>query len=421
MPHSNKSSSSRRRLPKWLKVALISLLVVANLVVLAAIWAIRTGQGVLATAETDSEVSKVLDAASGDSLTFLIVGSDSRAGLDDLSNFGDVGGQRGDVVMLVRLDLDTSKAQILSIPRDTYVPIPGYGENRINAAYAFGGPSLMVETIKNSLNVEVNHYVEIDFVGFAAMIDELGGISIAFPFPARDLKSGLDVTAGSQVLDGDMALAYARSRSYQELRNGTWVSVKATDIGRTERQQEVIRAIASELKQPSTITEAGDIAAAMAQHMTIDSTLANSSVASLAWSLKGILTGGIEAVTLPVTSATVGGKSVVVIKNPEAATVLADFRAGNSLVGDTLRLQVLNSNGVAGSAGQVSQLLESRGFLVESIGNADGGILQTTIVRVPVGSDAGDRIISALGFGVVEVGSVDNGYDAVVVVGVDAS
>ena len=421
MSQPTKPSLSRRRLPKWLKVSLISLLVVANLAVLAAIWVIRTGQDVLASADTNSEVSDFLDVVSGDALTFLIVGSDSREGLDDLSNFGDIGGQRGDVVMLVRIDLETSEAQILSIPRDTYVPIPGHGENRINAAYAFGGPPLMVETIKSFLNVEVNHYVEIDFVGFAAMIDELGGISIAFPFPARDLKSGLDVAAGSQVLDGDMALAYARSRSYQELRNGTWVNVKATDLGRTERQQEVIRAIASELKQPSNIAEAGDIASAMARHMTIDSTLAGSSVASLAWNLKGVLTGGIKGVTLPVSSATIGGKSVVVIKNPEAAEVLADFRAGNSLAEETLRLQVLNGNGVAGSAARVSQSLEAQGLVVESIGNADGEIFQTTVVRVPVGSDAGDLIVLALGFGVVEVGSVDNGYDAVVIVGVDAS
>src|SRR5690606_3775797 len=101
----------------------------------------------------------------------------------------------------------------------------------------------LVETLKSNLSVEVNHYVQIDFVGFQALVDELGGIEMSFAYPARDAKSGLDIPAGEQSLDGFEALAYARSRSYQELQNGSWVGVDANDIGRTQRQQEVMRAI----------------------------------------------------------------------------------------------------------------------------------------------------------------------------------
>ena len=421
MSKSTKTSSSRRGLPKWLKVTTLVLLVVANLAALGILWAVRTGEGVLATADTDSAVSDVLDAATGDDLTFLIVGSDSRAGLDDLDNFGAFGGQRGDVVMLVRLDQTTSTARMLSIPRDLWVDIPGHSKNRINAAYAFGGPSLMVETVKQNLNVEVNHYVEIDFVGFAALVDELGGIEIAFPYAARDSKSGLDVEAGSQTLDGDMALAYARSRQYQEYQNGSWVSVNASDIGRTERQQEVIRGIFTELKRPSSFTEAGSIASAMAEHMTIDSNLATSSVAGLAWGFKGILGGGIDGATLPTSGATKNGKSVVVIKEPEAGAMLANFRVGAPLASQQLRLQVLNGNGIVGAAGKVSRALESNGFTVESIGDAEAATYSQTVVLVPQGSFNGNRIVAALGFGVVQVGIVDNGYDAVVITGADAS
>ncbi len=419
MPNSSQTSSSRRQLPKWLKVTVVSLLVVANIVVLVVLWAINTGQGILATAETDSQVSKVLDEATGDDLTFLVIGSDSRAGLDDLTNFGPAGGARGDVIMLVRFDSSTSAAQILSIPRDLYVDIAGYGQNRINAAYALGGPSLMVETIRDSLGVEVNHYVEIDFVGFESLIDELGGIELWFPYPARDLKSGLDVDAGTQRLDGDTALAYARSRKYQELQNGTWVSVNANDIGRTERQQEVVRAIAAELKRPSSITEAGDIAAALAQNMTIDSTLASSSVADLAWTFKGILAGSIDGATLPTYGKNIDGRSVVIADEPDAGTVLANFRAGIAFSSQPLRIQVLNGNDVSGSAGDMSRTLESKGFLVESVGDAATGDYAQTIVLVPEGSDNGETIVDALGFGVVQVGTVDNGYDAVVIVGAD--
>lgn len=413
-------SSTRRRLPRWLKVTVISLLVVANLVVLGLLWAVQTGRNVLATADTNSEVAGVLDEESGEDLTFLIVGSDSRAGLDDLTNFGDIGGARGDVIMLVRMDAAASTTQILSIPRDLWVSIPGNGENRINAAYAFGGPALMVETIQDNLGVEINHYVEVDFVGFASLVDQLGGIEIAFPYAARDLKSGLDVPAGSQALDGDMALAYARSRSYQELQGGTWISVSANDVGRTQRQQEVLRAILAKLKSPGSIAEAGDIAASLAEHMTIDSELATSSVASMAWDFKGILTGSIEGATLPTTGRNIDGKSVVVAVEPAAGAMLANFRSGADLGTEPLRLEVLNGNGVKGAAGAMSRTLESKGFHVMSIGDAGSSDYEFTTVVVPEGSDSGEAVVGALGFGVVQVGTVDNAYDAVVIVGSDA-
>lgn len=408
-------------MPRWLKITTISVLVIANLAVLALIWAIRTGSDLLSTADTNSEVSGFLDTPSGDSLTFLLVGSDTRAGLDSLENFGAVGGARGDVIMLVKLESGSSDARILSIPRDLWVEIPGHGSNRINAAYAFGGPALMVETIQKSLAVEVNHYVEIDFVGFKDLVDELGGIQIDFPAAARDAKSGLDVPAGTQTLDGGMALAYARSRSYQELRDGTWVSVDANDIGRTGRQREVISAIISELKSPSSITEAGSIAGSMAKHMTIDSELANASVAGLFWDFKGILTGSIEGETLPVRGASIEGKSVVVAQEPEATEMLAGFRAGVQAAAESLTLEVLNGNGISGAAGDMAQTLEDRGFVVAAVGDAERKDYAQTTIIVPEGSLNGDRLVAALGFGVVESGSVDNGYDAIVIVGADAS
>lgn len=407
-------------MPGWLKITVISLLVIANLAVLAVLWAIRTGSTVLATADTNSEVSGVLDEAQAGTLTFLLVGSDSREGLDDLTNFGVVGGARGDVIMLVKLDEQSSNSQILSIPRDLWVEIPGHGSNRINAAYAFGGPALMVETIKQNLGVSVNHYVEIDFIGFREMVDELGGIEISFPNAARDANSGLNVPAGTERLDGKMALAYARSRHYEELQNGSWVGVEANDIGRTARQREVLAAIVSALKRPSSIAEAGSIAEAMARHTTIDSGLAEASVARLFWDYKGILTGGIQGETLPVRLATIEGRSVVVRQEPEATATLEAFKAGQQVSSQPIRLRVLNGNGVEGAAASMAGRLESEGFVIASIGDAGRKDYAQTTVIVPEGSDDGDEVITALGFGVVEHGTVDNSQDAVVIVGADA-
>jgi LCP family protein required for cell wall assembly len=402
-----------------LKITTIALLVVANLVALAVVWAIQTGNSLFSDAATDEDVVQFLDPSTGGELMFLVVGSDSRARLDDLNNFGQAGGARGDVVMLVRVD-SSGSAQMLSIPRDLRVEIPGHGANKINAAYAFGGPSLMVETIKANLNVSVNHYVEIDFVGFQAIIDEVGGIEVSFPYPARDAKSGLDVPAGDQILNGEQALAFARSRRYEEQQNGSWVSVEANDIGRTQRQQTVMKALVSRLKSPSSIAEAGDVASAMSRNMTIDASLADASPASLLWDFRGVITGSIEGATLPTYSENIGGSSFQIAQQPEADAMLANFRSGKAFDDQPLQVRVLNGNGSAGAAGEMSDRLESLGFQVADIGNADSNSFQQTTVVVPEGSDDGETITAALGFGVVEFGVVDNGYDAVVIVGADA-
>jgi LCP family protein required for cell wall assembly len=397
------------------------LLVVANLAALGLLWAVNTGQNLLSGADTDEEVVDALTQPTGDALTFLVVGSDSREGLEDLEHFGAFAGSRGDVVMLVRVDPANGAAQMLSIPRDLWVDIPGHGEGKINAAYSYGGPSLMVQTIQENLGIPVNHYVEIGFVGFQELVDDLGGIRIAFPNAARDLSSGLDVEAGTEVLDGETALAYARSRKYQEYQNGTWVSVEADDIGRTQRQQEVVRAVLSDLKTPSSVADAGSLTAGLATHMTIDATLASSSIAELAWDFRSLLSGGIEGTTLPVDGATRGGASVVVAREPDAAAMVADFMGGTNVVEQQpLRVQVLNGNGVSGAAGKMSETLTSSGFVVESIGNAETRDYELTTIVVPAGSLDGGVIATELGFGVVEFGDVDNGYDAVVIVGADA-
>ncbi|MBW3666488.1 MAG: LCP family protein [Actinobacteria bacterium] len=275
--------------------------------------------------------------------------------------------------------------------------------------------------MKANLGIPVNHYIEIDFVGFQSMIDELGGITIHFPNPARDPKSGLNVEAGTQRLDGEMALAYARSRSYQELRNGQWVSVDADDIGRTARQREVIRAMMAEMKSPSTVVEAGSATSALARHMTIDSKLAESSAARMAWSFRGVVAGASDGATLPTRSDSIDGAAVEIMVEPDASNMLANFRAGQPLAGDPLRIQVLNGNGITGAAAEMADRLEAEGFAIGDVGDAGSGDYSTTTVIAREGSDAGQQIVAALGFGVVEAGPVANGFDAVVIVGTDAA
>lgn len=311
------------------------MLVVANLAALGVWWTIRTAEGAFRdNAQRLEDVVPELAVRAGGStepLYFLLIGSDSREGVDT-AVFGDFGGARGDVVMIARIDRGAGNAQLLSIPRDTLVPIDGHGEDKINSAYAFGGGPLMVKTVRDTFDVPIHHYVEVGFAGFQDLVDELGGVEMTLDHPARDLKSRLEVpSAGVVTLDGYQALAYARSRSYQELRDGAWRSIEASDIGRTQRQQILVVAILQQLKQPATLAETGSVVASIARHMTVDASLADSSLAELAFSMRGIGGSDIETATVPTVGANRNGASVQLLDQPVADAVLEAFRAGRTM------------------------------------------------------------------------------------------
>jgi len=259
----------------------------------------------------------------------LIVGTDSREDLPDdfEGNFGSFSGSRTDVIMLAHFS--GGRAQLLSIPRDLKVEIPGEGTQKINAAYVFGGPDLLVQTVQNNLGVAVNNYIEIDFVGFANVVDALGGVTLTFDNPARDLKSGLDVPAGEQTLGGEMALAYARSRSYQELRSGDWVSVDGSDIGRTGRQQQLLLTMFDQATSPGRAFNLPGFAAAFAEQIRADSGVSVGVLVELGRAVLGLESGEIDTRTLPVSISDEGGVSYVVRIEPAATDVLDAFTSGS--------------------------------------------------------------------------------------------
>ncbi|GIU92182.1 MAG: hypothetical protein KatS3mg011_1088 [Acidimicrobiia bacterium] len=428
---SSKPSPKRKptRGRTWRRIV-IGVLLAANLAVLFLYWRLKSLEDVIQT--TASTVEDVVPSltprnsndVSGEPVTFLLIGSDSRERLDDLTNFGQAGGQRADVIMLVKIYPADDRAQILSIPRDLWVEIPGRGENRINAAYAFGGAALMVDTVKAETGLPVNHYVEVDFLGFKAIVDQLGGVVIDFPYPARDPKSGLDVEAGPQLLDGDQALAYARSRSYQEYRDGRWVSVDASDIGRTRRQQALIFAILRRMARPTTVLEAGSVVEAFASHLVIDSLLAKSSLVELAFSMRGVSPERIETATLPTVPTTIAGASVLLRDEPAATEMLTAFSQGrplSTIERDQLTVDVFNGNGVEGSAGRWADELRTAGYEIRKVADAERSDYPTTAVIVrPSDMAIGVDVVGVLGFGEVEAGTLDSGVDVVVILGADA-
>jgi LCP family protein required for cell wall assembly len=290
--------------------------------------AILVGMTVLADFQME-DAGPMPSLAAGDGV-YLIVGTDSRENLpDDLDqgNFGDFAGSRADVIILAQV-VD-GRRQLLSIPRDLKVEIPGQGVNRINAAYAFGGPDLLVETVANATGIRPNHYMEVEFGGFAGIVDALGGIELDIPYPARDAKSGLNLEAGVQKVDGATALAYARSRSYEEFIDGVWVPQGGGDIARAARQREVLTKIMAEASSPSGAVRSPLVVTAVGSHLTADSGLTLFDLAKTGWDMRSA--DVTESMTLPVVGAEEGGVAYLVRSEPAATDVLNAFIAGQPL------------------------------------------------------------------------------------------
>ncbi|HEX9259051.1 MAG TPA: LCP family protein, partial [Acidimicrobiales bacterium] len=182
-----------------------------------------------------------------ESRNFLLVGSDTRACLDEGSPFAPAVeaqelGERSDTIIVVRVEPQTNKAAMLSFPRDLWVKIAGTGhQSRINSAYDRENPSRLVQTIEQNFGISVDHYVEVTFCAFKRLVDAVGGVKVPFEFAARDKNTGLNVQPGCVEFNGDAALAYVRSRHYEWFDGKRWHTDNASDFGRIARQQDFIR------------------------------------------------------------------------------------------------------------------------------------------------------------------------------------
>lgn len=186
-----------------------------------------------------NHVDALSGAANTSGTTYLIAGSDSR---EDGTVGGNVKGARADTIMLLHVPKSGPSA-LISLPRDIYVPIPGHDSNKINASFSFGGPALLVETVENLTGLTVDHYVEVGFSGVTGIVDAIGGVELCLDYDVNDPQSELDWDAGCHPADGDTALAFARMRKADPL----------GDIGRAQRQRQVIGAISSSLKSPTKL------------------------------------------------------------------------------------------------------------------------------------------------------------------------
>jgi LCP family protein required for cell wall assembly len=240
-----------------------------------------------------------VDQPSADPVTFLLVGSDTRGHPAS----GEDPDGRSDAIMLARLSADRKHAQLISIPRDSWVNIPGHGMNKINASYAFGGPSLLIETVEQLTGVRIDHYVAIDFDGINEVTDALGGVDVEV---ARSTENeGHVFPAGPNHLTGENARWYLGQR----------YGLEGGDFDRVKRQQQYLRAVFDKLFSSDTFSDPGKLDGALRAltgSVSIDDTLSSTDLLSLAYSMRDLTPDNVAFFTAPVLGTGQEGSASVV-------------------------------------------------------------------------------------------------------------
>ncbi len=307
-------------------------------IIFAAVMAVAGAAGVIRAAnartsnvERIAGLDEILQANDGPAVNYLLIGSDTREGSDPNSpDFGGIGdtsvvqGRRSDTIMILRQEKDGDAAALLSIPRDLWVDIAGSGSaNRINSAYS-DGADVLAATITQEFGIPIHHVVDIDFFGFKDLVDAIGGSVICFDYVTRDTNTGLDQQPGCNVLDGTQALAYARSRHYEEFRDGVWQEDPSADLGRIQRQQQFVRTTIDATLQrlASDPFIASDLIDSVSRSMRLDPGL---DPLAAAGTLRKAFSSGLATYQLPVEGTTINGNAVLILL-PGAEPILAYFR-----------------------------------------------------------------------------------------------
>ena len=290
--------------------------------------------GNIKSVDIDSQLGSGRPSAADDgSFNVLVLGSDSRSGANgNLAGGATDGTARSDTAMVVHVNHDHSAGTVVSIPRDTLVarpactgtdgkPVPAVRSAMFNSAFEVGGPACAVKTTEQLTGMRMNHFVAIDFAGFASFIDAIGGATVTTSVNIHDKDSGLDLKAGTTKLNGDQALAFVRTR------HGVG---DGSDLGRIELQKQMVKSIMKQVgsiglfSNPAKLFSVGDT---LTRSITTDSTLASvSALTGLGQELKGIGPDQLTMVTLPVVAAPTDPNRVVE-KLPDAGTLWDALRS----------------------------------------------------------------------------------------------
>ncbi|WP_105973421.1 LCP family protein [Streptomyces geranii] len=326
-----RSAPDWRKRIKWTAITLVTLLVVVS--VSTYFWADSK-------LNREVDLSKVIDRPdAGKGTNYLIVGSDSRAGLSAEEKkklrTGSAEGKRTDSMMI--LHTGDNGPTLVSLPRDSDVEIPSFvgsesgktykGTGRhvkLNAAYAEDGPELLVRTVEFNTGLRIDHYVEIGFAGFANIVDAVGGVELTIPKGGmKDTKSGANFTAGKQTLNGEQALAFVRTR----------YALAGSDLDRTKNQQKFLAALASQTATPGTVLNPFKLYPTMSaglDTLIVDKDMGLFDLADMFWAMKGVTGGDGKSMNMPISGSTGGNllwdkakvKTLVTeLKNDDKVTV----------------------------------------------------------------------------------------------------
>jgi LCP family protein required for cell wall assembly len=250
----------------------------------------------------------------GRAQNWLLVGSDRRAdqattGRDANEPLWRYGAQRADTIMLVHLPANRDRAYLVSFPRDAWVPIQDHGNAKLNAAFSFGGPPLLIATIERLTGVRVDHFAILDFEGFKSMTDALGGVRVRVTRTVRDPARQVVWPVGTHHLDGARALDFVRQRH----------NLPGGDLGRIKRQQAFLKALARQAVDRGTLTNPLKLNAfleAATKTVSVDESLTISRLRSLALQFRSVHAGDIVFLTAPIVGTGTEGRQSVIYLDP---------------------------------------------------------------------------------------------------------
>jgi len=279
-------------------------------------------------------------------LNYLLVGSDTREGLTKaelkalrVGSTATAAGGRSDTMLLVHISKDRDKAYLVSFPRDSLVTIPAHlstngktqipaRQNKLNAAFSFGGAPLLIETIESETNLKIDHYIEVSFAGFAGIVNALGGIEVCTKVDIDDPKSHLVLSAGTHTLDGIEALKYVRTRDFDG----------RGDIGRMQRQQQFMSSVLNKATSTGVLLNPIKIVNFMNAAIStvkMDENLSKEDLLNLAKQMRGLSSGNVRTLTVPLSTANgraAGVGSVVIWDEALSADLWTRIRNDAALV-----------------------------------------------------------------------------------------
>lgn len=273
-----------------------------------------------------SRPAKAVEGPASKAMNILVLGSDSRGDSVEMAEQGAASDQRSDTMMWVHVPGDGKNVVMMSIMRDTWVDIPGVGEAKINAAMAFGGVPLVVQTLEGMFNSRLDHVAIVDFEGFKAITDSLGGVQVDVPvaFTSSFTKARFD--AGPKLMNGDQALSFVRER----------YAFTDGDYQRVRNQQLYLKSLIKTVLTPATLTnpaKVNDLVKQVSPYVSVDAGLDAAALAGLAVRMRDVRGDSVKSFTLPTlgTGTSADGQSIV-IKDDAAIKGIAKALATDTLV-----------------------------------------------------------------------------------------